>query len=75
MEDEVRVRVEVLEVRKMCPKCKDGMMESCGGIARLTSPPQYPHACTKCGHSVYYSGITYPYTEYKETITPLKEKP
>lgn len=35
-------------VQYKCDKCKVGEMHGTG-IALMTSPPQFPHACNKCG--------------------------
>jgi predicted RNA-binding Zn-ribbon protein involved in translation (DUF1610 family) len=42
-----------------CPQCGKGWMRP-SGIVQPTTPPQYEHSCTNCGHKQTY-GIRYPY--------------
>ena len=55
----ISTRIEAYRIELPCEEegC-DGMIESCGTLAK---PPQYPHKCTKCGKERNIFGITYPY--------------
>ena len=46
-------------------ECGDGHMRP-EGYALLSSPPQYPHKCDKCGHEQTFK-VSYPTTDF-ETI-------
>ena len=41
----------------------DGEMKA-GGMVLTSNPPFYQHFCTKCGHTEYVHGKTYPYYDF-----------
>lgn len=41
---------KIIEVSYVCDKCNLGMMESTN-IVLTSSPPQFPHICSWCGHT------------------------
>lgn len=47
--------VTTLRVEWPCPDCEDGYMVA-DNMVLTSNPPQYPHACDKCGYMIY-SGI------------------
>lgn len=51
--------VKAVGVEYLCPVCKEGTMEALAGIALTTSPPLYPHSCTKC-NSAQNLPVRYP---------------
>lgn len=61
----IRTEVKVYRIERPCEiEGCDGMVESCAGTVLMSSPPQYPHKCTKCGTEQHILGITYPYIEH-----------
>ena len=63
--DIVETEVTTVRVEKLCPECKSGKMEMSNGGVLTSYPAQYPHQCTECGYSQYYSGVIYPCIEYR----------
>lgn len=61
-----KTKVVTFRVEKICPKCRKGTMKITSGIALLTYPAQYPHKCSNCDYYMHYSGVQYPYIEYKD---------
>ena len=61
---EIRRRVHTYAVDMLCPKCGEGIMRPEGRVVLLTSPPQYPHKCDKCGHIQSFFEC-YPRVEYE----------
>ena len=46
---EVKTPVVAMNVEYICDECGEGRMIHTG-VCLLSSPPQYPHQCNKCGH-------------------------
>ena len=59
---ERRTEVKPIQVTLQCDDCGGEMKPT--GTALMTSPPQYPHVCEKCGASSNIRAKTYPYIEY-----------
>jgi hypothetical protein len=59
---EVRREVKTYIIEYECPECKEGNLYPTGRVL-LSSPPQYPHKCNKCGYKETFRGIKYPKTE------------
>jgi len=55
--------VKTFRVSEMCDDCLVDLKYT--GMAYLTSPPQYPHECPKCGRQYTLDKI-YPTIEYSE---------
>jgi hypothetical protein len=68
--EEVRVKVQVVQVKLKCPNCDIGFLEPYGDITYDTWPQGYPHKCSNnaCGNTAAVSGKRYPYIEYQEII-------
>lgn len=49
-------------VIKKCLKCKIEMKPT--GLSLLSSPPQFPHKCPRCGYEENFSKV-YPCLEYE----------
>jgi predicted RNA-binding Zn-ribbon protein involved in translation (DUF1610 family) len=62
----IKTPMQVVRVELVCPKCGEGKMASTNGPAILSSPPQYPHKCDKCGHEDHVRGYLYPSIEFEE---------
>lgn len=60
---EVRAEVKTYSITYHCSVCGIGEMLPTG-IALLSSPPQYPHKCTKCGEEKTFR-FKYPRTVYE----------
>lgn len=58
----LKIKVETFSNDMAC-ECGDGLMRPVGA-ALLTSPPKYPHACTKCGRRETFLQ-TYPYITHE----------
>ena len=71
---EKRTEMRTFMVRLMCDKCGEGEMKPTG-IQLLSNPPQYPHACNKCGaETTIRGGKTYPRFEYEEVTPNVKSE-
>lgn len=58
---EQRHEVRTYLVTLQCSRCLAGEMERCGGVTLMSSPPQHPHRCNRCGdESHVVGGVTYP---------------
>ncbi len=66
----IRTEVKAYQIDLHCEQADcDGMMVTCEGMVYMSSPPQYPHKCTKCDTKRYITGITYPCIEqHKEVL-------
>lgn len=59
-------KAEAIIVRQFCEVegCNGEMVRN-GSVAFLTSPQQYPHACTLCGERKNFYDI-YPMTKFRQ---------
>jgi len=68
MSYEVRDEARPVYVQKYCEQCEQSMKAT--GAALMSLPPQYPHACPKCGKVEHFAAI-YPRIEYVGVHVPL----
>lgn len=61
---EQKTELRVFETRLICDECGEGEMLPTG-VALMSSPPQYPHKCTKCGAQDNVRGKKYPHHSYE----------
>lgn len=59
--NEIRTEIKVVQVDKICKECNWGRMRPTG-MAYMSNPLKYPHACDRCGHEEIYL-VRYPNTE------------
>lgn len=65
--------VSVRTVEYVCDACGEGHMKpTC--MCLPSNPPQYPHACDKCGECRTFN-VIYPRTEYRAAEFSLNRHP
>lgn len=57
---EKRTEVKTFLVKYICDGCNEGEMIPMG-IMLPSNPPEYKHACNKCGKEKNFKNKTYPY--------------
>jgi hypothetical protein len=62
---ETRTEVRPVEIDYVCDACGVGHMRSTG-ISLMSSPPQYPHKCDKCGAEQTFTNARYPRVMYEK---------
>lgn len=60
---ERRTEVKTFKVTLGCDRCGGEMRPT--GVAIMSSPPQYPHECGKCGDTQNIIDKQYPYVAYE----------
>lgn len=61
---EKRTPVSLVRVDLECEACEEGTMKRTG-VMLTSNPPQYEHACDKCGTKLN-SVVGYPHYSYEE---------